>query len=71
LKGISIQGRAELVEDDAGLLRIGEAMITRNYPGPERPDYEAMALSGTRLGLIVHAERTASWTFAGRTRPGT
>lgn len=69
LKGLSVRGRAELVEDDARLLRIGEAIITRNFPEPDRPDHRAMALSGARVGIVVHVERWASWDFAGRTVP--
>lgn len=69
LKGLSVRGRAELVEDDAGLLRVGEAIITRNFPESDRPDFRAMALSGARVGIVVHAEHWASWDFSGRTAP--
>ncbi len=66
LKGVSVTGRVEIVEDDEGLLRIGEALITRNYPEADRPDYRQMALAGTRIGIVLHADHWASWDF-GRT----
>jgi PPOX class probable F420-dependent enzyme len=64
LKGLSVTGRAELVEDDERMLLIGEAIVPRNFSGPDRPDHREMALSGARVGIIVHAERWASWDFA-------
>ncbi|MFC5818623.1 pyridoxamine 5'-phosphate oxidase family protein [Nonomuraea harbinensis] len=64
LKGLSVTGRAELVEHDEGMLRIGEAIVSRNFPEPGRPDYREMALSGARVGIVVHADRWASWDFA-------
>ncbi|MEV0128473.1 PPOX class F420-dependent oxidoreductase [Dactylosporangium sp. NPDC050688] len=64
LKGLTVSGRAELVEDDDSLLRIGAVLVPRNYPPEDRPDYRQMALSGARVGIIVHADRQASWDFA-------
>lgn len=64
LKGLTVTGRVELVEDDATMLRIGEAIVTRNYPEEGRPDYREMALAGTRIGVVVHADHWASWDFA-------
>ncbi len=64
LKGLTVSGRAELVEDDDSLLRIGAVLVPRNYPPADRPDYRQMALSGARVGIVVHADRLASWDFA-------
>jgi PPOX class probable F420-dependent enzyme len=64
LKGLTVSGRAELVEDDDGLLRIGAALVPRNYPADNRPDYREMALSGRRVGIVVSTAKTASWDFA-------
>ncbi|MET7999547.1 TIGR03618 family F420-dependent PPOX class oxidoreductase [Nonomuraea glycinis] len=64
LKGVSITGRAEFVQDEEGLLRIGEAIISRNYSDADRPDYRQMALSGARVGIVVRAAHWASWDFA-------
>ncbi|MEV0589928.1 PPOX class F420-dependent oxidoreductase [Nonomuraea cavernae] len=64
LKGLTVTGHAELVEDDGTLLRIGEALVPRNYPEPGRPDYREMALSGARVGIVIHADRWSSWDFA-------
>ncbi len=64
LKGLTVTGRAEFVQDDEGLLRIGEAIISRNYSDAERPDYRQMALSGARIGIVVRAAHWASWDFA-------
>lgn len=73
LRGMTVNGQAELVEDDEGLLAIGQAVIERNYPLPDRPDYREMALSGTRVGIRVVEGSSASWDFARsrRVRPPT
>lgn len=64
LKGLTVSGRAELVEDDDSLLRIGAALVPRNYPAADRPDYRQLALSGARVGIVVRDGRLASWDFA-------
>lgn len=64
LKGLTVSGRAALVSDDEGLLRIGAALVPRNYPPDDRPDYRAMALSGHRVGIVVPVGQPASWDFA-------
>ncbi|GAA0836684.1 PPOX class F420-dependent oxidoreductase [Streptosporangium amethystogenes subsp. fukuiense] len=64
LKGLTVSGRVELFEDDESMLRIGEAIISRNYTDANRPDYRKMALSGLRVGIVVRAEHWASWDFA-------
>ncbi len=64
LKGLTVTGHVEFVEDEEGLLRIGEAIISRNYSDADRPDYRQMALSGARIGLVVRAAHWASWDFA-------
>jgi len=64
LKGLTVSGRVELVEDDESMLRIGEAIISRNYPEATMPDHRKMALSGLRVGIVVRPEHWASWDFA-------
>jgi PPOX class probable F420-dependent enzyme len=64
LKGLTVSGRAVLVSDDEGLLRIGAAVVPRNYPEAGRPDYRRMALSGLRVGIVVPIGQPASWDFA-------
>lgn len=71
LRGLTINGHAELVEDADGLVEIGAAIIGRNFAGPAQPDYRAMALSGARVGIRVVSEHVASWDFgrSGREKP--
>jgi hypothetical protein len=71
LHGVSIDGRAELVEGRDGLLAIGEAILGRNFPPDERPDVAALVDSGRRVGLVLHPTRVASWDnrASGKSRP--
>ena len=62
LRGVAIEGTAEIVEDAARLWDIGVSVFER-YQGPftedMRPFVEVML--NKRVGVIVHPERVRSW----------
>lgn len=63
LRGVSIQGRARLAEDLAGVVAIGERLFER-YQGVAMTDVyrEGVARNAAkRVGVIVEAERSLSW----------
>jgi|SRR5680860_162844 len=63
LRGVSIVGRAELVEDRADVLAIGERIFER-YWGPITDDAvrEGVHVMGAkRVGVIVRPDKIVSW----------
>jgi PPOX class probable F420-dependent enzyme len=63
LRGVSIQGRAELVDDFERVKEIMRRVLTRNHAGLGGEPLERAAESGARKrhGIIVHPERVISW----------
>jgi PPOX class probable F420-dependent enzyme len=72
LKGVTLLGRVEIVEDPARMFELGVSVFER-YQGPYseemRPFVEAML--NKRIVAKVHVERTVSWdhTKLGATAP--
>ncbi len=67
LRGVSIEGRAEIVRDHDAILEIGKAVSTRIF---NVESFEALGDFGMqtvekqatkRVGVIIHPERVASW----------
>ncbi|WP_436700932.1 pyridoxamine 5'-phosphate oxidase family protein [Nocardioides sp. BYT-33-1] len=67
LRGVSIEGRAEIVRDHDRILEIGKAVSVRMF-GVD--SFEALGEIGAqtvekqatkRVGVIIHPERVASW----------
>ncbi|MEV5003174.1 pyridoxamine 5'-phosphate oxidase family protein [Nocardioides sp. LML1-1-1.1] len=67
LRGVSIEGRAEIVRDRDTILEIGKAVSVRMF-GVD--SFEALGDIGAqtvekqatkRVGVIIHPERVASW----------
>lgn len=67
LRGVSIEGRAEIVRDRDTILEIGKAVSVRMF-GVD--SFEALGEVGAqtvekqatkRVGVIIHPERVASW----------
>lgn len=67
LRGVSIEGRAEIVRDRDTILEIGRAVSVRMF-GVD--SFEALGEIGAqtvekqatkRVGVIIHPERVASW----------
>jgi PPOX class probable F420-dependent enzyme len=62
LKGVSISGRAELVEDPDDVLRYGEAVYER-YWGPlnDTSREGVRAMGAKRVVIVVKPEKITSW----------
>lgn len=62
LRGVCIEGRAELIEDPDRLWRIGVGIFERYY-GPYTEEMRPMVevMLNKRVGVRVVAERTRSW----------
>jgi PPOX class probable F420-dependent enzyme len=62
LKGVSITGHAELVEDPEDVLRYGEAVYER-YWGPlnDTAREGVRAMGSKRVVIVVKPEKTVSW----------
>jgi nitroimidazol reductase NimA-like FMN-containing flavoprotein (pyridoxamine 5'-phosphate oxidase superfamily) len=67
LRGVSIEGTAEIVRDPEAILEIGKAVSVRMF-GVE--SFEALGDFGMqtvekqatkRVGVVIHPDRTASW----------
>lgn len=67
LRGVSIEGRAEIVRDRDAILEIGKAVSTRIF---NVESFEALGDLGMqtvekqatkRVGVIIHPDRVASW----------
>ncbi|HXK26224.1 MAG TPA: TIGR03618 family F420-dependent PPOX class oxidoreductase [Myxococcota bacterium] len=63
LRGVSINGRAELHEDPAVVFRHALAVTRKNNPGLTSEQHEAAAkmLSVKRTAVVVKPERIVSW----------
>jgi PPOX class probable F420-dependent enzyme len=63
LRGVSINGRAELVSDPEGVHRLARAVMQRNNPGlPEaQVDQLSKQMARKRTAVVVHPERIVSW----------
>ena len=63
LRGVSINGRAELHEDPAVVYRYALAVTRKNNPGltPEQEQAAARMMSQKRTAVVVTPERIVSW----------
>jgi PPOX class probable F420-dependent enzyme len=62
LKGVSISGRAELVEDPEDVLRYGEAVYERYWGRLNDTAREGVrAMGAKRVVIVVKPERIMSW----------
>jgi PPOX class probable F420-dependent enzyme len=63
LRGVAINGRAELHDDPAVVFRYALAVTRKNNPGLSREQQEQAAkmLSVKRTAVVVKAERMMSW----------
>ncbi|GAB2708304.1 pyridoxamine 5'-phosphate oxidase family protein [Nocardia thraciensis] len=62
LRGLSIEGRAEIVEDPEALFKVGISIWER-YTGPYSEDLRPMveAMLNKRVAIRVAPDRTRSW----------
>ena len=67
LRGVSIEGRAEIVRDPGTIFDIGSAVATRMVGAASFESLGEMGMqavekqAGKRVGVIIHPERIASW----------
>jgi PPOX class probable F420-dependent enzyme len=63
LRGVSINGRAELVSDAEGVHRLARAVMQRNNPGLPEAQVEQLSkqMARKRTAVVIHPERIVSW----------
>lgn len=63
LRGVMIQGRAELVSDPSGVHALALEVMKRNQPGidPEMLSAAAERMASKRTAVRVKAEKVVSW----------
>jgi PPOX class probable F420-dependent enzyme len=63
LRGVSIQGKAELVEEGERLQELMRLVIDHHFPGQTPEQLAAMAakMAEKRIVVVVHADKTISW----------
>jgi PPOX class probable F420-dependent enzyme len=63
LRGVSMNGRAELVDEPSRVERYASAVMTRNHPGltAEQVSSAAHMLANKRTAVVFHPEKIASW----------
>jgi len=63
LRGVSISGRAEVVEDFSRRLELMRLLIDHHFPGqqPEVLDAQAAKMAEKRVVVVVHPDKVMSW----------
>ena len=63
LRGVSINGRAEIVDAGQRLLELMQLLVESNPPvlGAERAAAQAAAMAEKRVVVVVHADKVVSW----------
>jgi PPOX class probable F420-dependent enzyme len=63
LRGVSIQGRAELVEEGDRLQTLMRVLVAHHNPtlSGEQLDAATARMAEKRIVVVVHAEKTISW----------
>lgn len=63
LRGVSIQGRAELVEEGERLQELMRALVDHHFAGQSDEQVRATAaqMAQKRIVVVVHADKTISW----------
>ena len=63
LRGVSIQGRAELVEEGERLQLLMRALVDHHFAGQSAEQVRATAagMAQKRIVVVVHADKTISW----------
>lgn len=64
-KGVVIQGRAEVVDNDATHARFREGLIYRYYGSTDNPAWQYVQSLGASVLLRIDAEKIFSWDFSG------
>lgn len=63
LRGVSIQGRAELVEEGERLEELMRVLVNHHFAGQSEEQVRATAaqMAQKRIVIVVHADKTISW----------
>jgi PPOX class probable F420-dependent enzyme len=63
LRGVSIQGRAELIEQGERLQDLMQVLVGHHFPGQSADQIKATAaqMAQKRIVVVVHADKTISW----------
>ncbi|MGE3692216.1 MAG: pyridoxamine 5'-phosphate oxidase family protein [Novosphingobium sp.] len=63
LRGVSIQGRAELVEQGERLQKLMRVLVAHHFAGQSEEQIKAAAaqMAQKRIVVVVHADKTISW----------
>lgn len=63
LRGVSINGRAEIVDSGPRLLELMQLLVESNHPGleAERLAAQAAQMAEKRVVVVVHADKVVSW----------
>jgi PPOX class probable F420-dependent enzyme len=63
LRGVSVRGRGEVVDQAPRLQALMAVLVRRNHPGlsEEQVERQAAAMSAKRVVIVVHPEKVMSW----------
>ncbi len=63
LRGVSINGRAEIVDQNPRLLALMRELIDHHFPGQsaEALDAQTTKMAAKRIVVLVHPEKVMSW----------
>jgi PPOX class probable F420-dependent enzyme len=63
LRGVTVQGRAEVVDEGQRLLDLMKVVLSRNAPQVtgEALDKHVAGMARKRVVIVVHPEKTVSW----------
>jgi PPOX class probable F420-dependent enzyme len=63
LRGVSINGQAEIVDSGPRLLELMQLLVESNHPGlgAERAAAQASQMAEKRVVVVVHADKVVSW----------
>ena len=63
LRGVSMSGRGELLDDPSRVARYAGAVMTRNHPGlsAEQVSEASRMLANKRTAVVFHPEKIVSW----------
>ena len=63
LRGVSINGRAEVVEANPRLFDLMRRLLDHHFPGqtPEALDVQTAKMADKRVVVVVHPDKVMSW----------
>lgn len=63
LRGVSIRGRAEIVEENPRRFELMRMLVDHHFPGlsAEALDAQAAKMAEKRVVVVVHPDKTMSW----------